>query len=115
MGKVLTFSLFRRTDCKSALAGLDEDDRVHPLLNGRETYAIGKNGTDPDKYRAGIIYVGLGPLKIGKDSEANRHALQNKLAHDGLMHGESPYFRVLPNRKPKWFWYFGTGSGNTLW
>jgi hypothetical protein len=43
-----------------------------------------------------------------------RKVFQNQFAHDFLMKGESKWFRVL-DTKPSWYWYFGTGSGNTLW
>ena len=43
----------------------------------------GGNINDPDRSN-GIIYFGFGPFKMGWDSENNRHALQNRLVHDGL-------------------------------
>ena len=103
--------------------GLDSDNRLFPEINGRETYTISKNGDDPDKYRAGIFYIGFGSFRIGRNSEINRHIFQNQFAHDFMMGGESPYFRrldELPTDDPyytpnKWYFYFGSGSGNTLW
>jgi RHS repeat-associated protein len=85
-----------------------------PDYNYRETYKENQYGDNPDKYRSGVLYVGFGPFKFGKNSENIRHLYQNQFAHDKLMKGESPYFKVL-EKKPKWYFYFGTGTGNTLW
>ncbi|MFW5872356.1 MAG: FG-GAP-like repeat-containing protein [bacterium] len=81
--------------------------------NMRETY-LETADAHPDQYRAGIFYIGFGSFKIGRNSEKNRNIFQNKFAHDFMMGGESPYFLVL-DRKPMWYFYFGTGTGNTLW
>ena len=43
-----------------------------------------------------------------------RHIFQNIFAHDIIMRGDSPYFKVL-DRDPCWYFYNGTGTGNTLW
>lgn len=97
--------------------GLDHDDRrtfEDPDANGRETYTISANGDDPDEYRSGLLYVGLGPFKIGADSEKVRNFFQNKLAHDILCGGDSPYFKVL-DRPGQTYFYFGTGTGSSLW
>jgi RHS repeat-associated protein len=85
-----------------------------PDANGRETYTISANGDNPDEYRAGLFYVGLGPLKIGANSEQIRNIFQNKFAHDFLCRGNSPYFKVL-DRPSHAYFYFGTETGNTLW
>ena len=81
---------------------------------GRMTYTTGKNGENPDEYRAGVFYVGFGPFRIGGNSESIRNIFQNHFAHDFLCKGDSPYFRVL-DRDPQVYFYFGTGTGNTLW
>lgn len=97
--------------------GLSSDDRRtfdDPDSDGRETYTISANGDNPDTYRAGIWYVGIGPIKIGANSEKVRDLLQNKLAHDFLCKGNSPYFKVL-NRPSRAYFYFGTETGGTLW
>jgi RHS repeat-associated protein len=73
------------------------------------------DGGTADKYRAGVVYVGFGPLKIGRNSEKNRHAIQNRFAHDFMMGGDSPYFRVDKSKKSTWYFNIGSGSGNTLW
>jgi hypothetical protein len=75
---------------------------------------MASNGNDPDKYRSGVFYIGFGPIKIGRNSEKIRNTFQNKFAHDFLMGGESPYFLWL-DKDPRWYFYFGSGTGNTLW
>lgn len=97
--------------------GINHDDRRtynDPEANNRETYTINESGDDPDRYRAGILYVGLGPVKLGVNSENIRHFFQNRFAHDFLCRGDSPYFKVL-NRPTQGYFYFGTGTGSNLW
>ena len=64
-----------------------------------------------DQYRAGVFWVGAGPLRVGWNSEGIRHVFQNLMIHDpyGI-----PRFTVL-NRKPRPYFYFGSGTGSTLW
>jgi RHS repeat-associated protein len=85
----------------------------YTLINGHNTY-IANNGYDPNKYRAGVLSFGFGPFRFGRNSEGIRKAFQNQFAHDFLTGGQSKWFRVLPIQ-PSWYWYFGTGTGNTLW
>lgn len=85
-----------------------------PDVDGRETYTISSNGDDPNEYRAGVFYVGIGPIRIGGNSEQIRNCFQNKFAHDFLCQGDSPYFKVL-DRPSQTYFYFGTGTGSTLW
>jgi len=97
--------------------GVDSDDRrtfKDPDANGRETYTLSANGDNPDEYRAGVLYVGLGPFKIGANSEQIRNYFQNKFAHDFLCQNNSPYFKVL-DRPAQTYFYFGTETGSTLW
>ena len=97
--------------------GVDHETRRtfdDPDANGRETYTISANGDNPDRYRAGLFYVGFGPFKVGANSEQIRHLFQNRFAHDFLCKKESPYFKVL-DRPGKAYFYFGTETGNTLW
>ncbi len=97
--------------------GMDHDVRnvfEDPERNGRNTYTISDNGDNPDEYRAGIFYVGVGPFKIGVNSEKVRDLFQNRFAHDFLCQKDSPYFKVL-DRPNNTYFYFGTESGNTLW
>lgn len=97
--------------------GLDSGDRRtfnDPEADGRETYTISANGDNPDEYRAGLLYVGLGPFKIGVNSEQVRNFFQNKFAHDLLCQSSSPYFKML-DRPTQTYFYFGTETGSTLW
>ena len=48
------------------------------------------------------------------NSEIIRHVSQNRFAHDCLTGGRAFWFKVL-DIDPTWFWYLGTGNGNTLW
>ncbi len=96
--------------------GLDTKSRSRADINNRKHYVLNtETGTDPDKYRMGNFYIGFGPFRIGSNSEANRNFFQNKLAHDRLMNPKVPYFKVLPERKKKRYFYFGFGTGNTTW
>ncbi len=88
--------------------GLNPDDRED---NG-EFYLPNANGDNPDKYRAGVAYLGIGPFRFGGDSEGIRHTFQNRLAHDFLRPG-TPHFREL-DRTNKFFFQFGSGGG-FLW
>ena len=82
--------------------------------SGKLTYTLNGDGDDPDQYRAGILYMGIGPIKIGVNSEKIRHCFQNRFAHDLLCRGDSPYFKVL-DRPTKSYIYFGSETGGTLW
>lgn len=77
--------------------------------NGWDTYYSGTSN-DP-KLRAGVLSVGFGPLRIGRNSERIRNTFQNELIHKNI---GTPLFKVL-TIAPKRYWHFGTGSGNTLW
>ena len=97
--------------------GVDHDVRRifnDPDRGGRETYTISANGDNPDEYRAGYWYVGVGPIKMGWNSEGVRDFIQNKFAHDWICKKDSPYFRVL-DRPGGLYFYFGTETGSTLW
>jgi RHS repeat-associated protein len=63
-------------------------------------YTTGINGENPDEFRAGILYVGFGPIKLGINSEGIRDKTQNWL-HRNVT--DDPTFRELP-RKPKFYW-----------
>ena len=82
--------------------------------NHKATYGTGRNGENPDEYRAGVLYVGYGPFRIGQNGEKIRNLFQNRFAHDFLCQGDSPYFKVL-DRVGQAYFYFGTGTGNSLW
>ena len=83
-------------------------------MGGRETYTIGANGENPNEFRAGVFYVGFGPFKVGANNEQIRNTFQNRFAHDFLCKGDSPYFQVLDRPRQSYF-YFGSGTGNSLW
>ena len=71
---------------------------------------ISNNGYEPDKYRAGVLSIGFGSFRIGRNSEKIRAAIQNTI-HDWI---DCPRFHKM-DITPEWFWGFGQGSGNTLW
>ena len=77
------------------------------------TVYLENNGYDPNKYRLGTLSFGVGPFRLGRNSESIRHVLQNKFAHDFMTGGKTKWFEVLPLR-PRWYWGFGFG-GATLW
>lgn len=69
--------------------------------------AIGKdNETDTNieaegkDYRAGILYLKIGSIKIGYDSEAIRDITQNNL-HEKY---GWPTFRIKTKKKSHWVW-----------
>ncbi|MCK9292226.1 MAG: polymorphic toxin type 23 domain-containing protein [Bacteroidales bacterium] len=70
----------------------------------------GGNIDDQDRSN-GIIYFGFGRFKIGWDSEKNRHALQNRLAHDGLriqpQYGWRYPWILLLDRSSRFVFQFG--------
>jgi RHS repeat-associated protein len=92
--------------------GLDPSDRNVNLDKGGKygLYVINAQGDDPDKYRAGVGYVGIGPFRFGNDSESRRHKIQNELVHDKV---GSPHFKEL-DRPNRFYFQVGTGSG-FLW
>ncbi|MFV0419287.1 MAG: RHS repeat-associated core domain-containing protein [Dysgonomonas sp.] len=89
--------------------GLTKKMRDTDPIDGWETYTSGT--ADEPKYRVGALSFGFGPLRIGRNSEAIRNTFQNNLIHKNI---GSPLFRVL-DIASSWYWYFGFGSGNTLW
>ena len=93
--------------------GLDWKKRQEntTTIDGHITY-IGETAND-EKLRAGVLYLGFGSVKIGRNSEQIRKVFQNRFAHDFLTGGDAKWFQVLPI-PPSWFFYFGTG-GSTLW
>ena len=70
------------------------------------TYRKGPYG-DPDKYRNGILSIGIGPFSFGRDSENIRAGIQNWI-HD-LPFIKSARFEYMPNKKSKWYFQFGGG------
>jgi hypothetical protein len=68
------------------------------------------SGNDPDEYRVGIGYIGIGPFRFGNDRESRRHRVQNQLVHDKI---GSPRFTII-NRPNRFYFQFGSGGGY-LW
>lgn len=68
---------------------------------------------NPDQ-RAGVLYVGFGNLRFGRNSESIRHAFQNRFAHDRLTGGDAYWFLPL-DIEPSVYFQYGTGTGDTLW
>jgi hypothetical protein len=78
-------------------------------------YTDGPNGTyvkgpysNPDKYRNGILYLGIAGLRIGWDSEGIRNYFQNTKVHDPM--GIPRFKRTNKSGQP----YFQFGSGG-IW
>lgn len=68
---------------------------------GRETYTKEcPTCPDPNQYRLGAVYVGYQNYQFGWNSEAIRHGIQNKWAHDGLQKGQAKWFKVLDSSYP---------------
>lgn len=88
---------------------LNREDPIDPAT-GKPTYVKNAYGNDPDKYRAGVGYIGIGPFRFGNDTEKRRNKVQNQLIHD---HSGDPHFKVL-DRPNKSYFQFGT-QGGFLW
>jgi hypothetical protein len=87
----------------------DENGVVHNNVND-DGYYINHGPGDPNKYRFGSFYSKAGPFRFGRNSENIRYGIQSTI------HGWTgdPNFEKL-NRRRRFYWYFGTGTGNTLW
>jgi len=76
------------------------------------------NSIDDLSQRAGILYMGVGPLRIGWDAEGIRHFFQNQFAHDFINGGSQgsnyPWVKTFKGVH-KFYWFFGSSNGNTLW
>lgn len=92
--------------------GLKSQDRRSSDIegNGILTY-IKTDSNDPDRYRAGIAYFGVGSLSIGRNSEQIRHLIQNKIIHKSI---NSPYFGVT-GASPSYYFKYGTINSWSLW
>lgn len=102
--------------------GFRTETRRAKMLNGKEVYIAGPEGSgvDPDKYREGIKYFGIGPFRFGRNGEWNRRNIQNKFAHDhkviDFKTGRTvPYFKFLVDVPTKRYFYFGTGGGSGVY
>ena len=89
------------------------------MVKNEETYIKNEFDDNPDEFRYGGLYAGVGGLQLGVNSEGVRHAIQNKFAHDfmgGLIDEPIPHFAIDKSKNPTRFhWNIGTGTGNTLW
>jgi len=59
---------------------------------------------DPDKYRHGVLSLGIGPISFGNDSEWIRDLIQNQIVHRLI---GSTYFRYMEDRKDRLYFQFG--------
>jgi len=66
-----------------------------------------KQSYGANKYSAGVLYAGFGPVRVGWDSEGLRHFFQNKIGHD-IISPTSPHI-YRQYRKPRFFWQLGGG------
>jgi hypothetical protein len=66
------------------------------------TYGLGI--TDPNEYRAGVLYLKVGPFKFGPNNEGIRDYFQNGLHDTKKIH--TPRFLKL-DRPNKWLWQIG--------
>ena len=86
--------------------------------DGTEENPYHFSGGDIDKQHHGILSLGFGPFRIGWDSEKIRHTFQNRMAHDHLW--KYNYGKVYPwvldnGQDDSFFFYLGSGAGNTMW
>jgi len=85
-------------------------------INNARVFKGGSIGDSSQSH--GIFYVGLGPIRIGRDTEQIRQTFQNEIAHDGFNGGSRgsnyPWVLML-NRSDCWFFQFGWGNGSTLY
>ena len=88
--------------------GFDWDDREFhdPKKGPNGTYKI-KNpyALHPEKYRHGVLSLGVGAISIGIDSEKIRRGIQHFI-HD-LPFVNSPHFEYVPSKKNKFYFQFG--------
>jgi hypothetical protein len=94
------------------------DPGLNDAVVQNHTYQTSVYGSDPDKYRAGVLYMGVGPVKAGINSEHVRAVIQNDIIHDNLVKlfagYTSPHFRELDIPDSPYF-YIGSGTGNSLY
>ncbi|MFT3740241.1 MAG: polymorphic toxin type 23 domain-containing protein [Breznakibacter sp.] len=101
----------------TGMAGGDGYDMIGTGVKGAPRVFTGGDIDDPRK-RAGVLYIGFGPIRIGANSEGIRHTFQNRLAHDQFWtynYGEQYPWVLKLDKNPRFYWYFGTGTGNTNW
>lgn len=86
-------------------------------IKGSPSVFEGRDIDDP-RQRAGILYLGFAGIRLGLDTEGIRHMFQNRMTHDrfwtqnyGNMY---PWIRRIEKR-PRFYVYLGSGTGNTTW
>lgn len=93
------------------------DGTLMEQKTGDITHLFGGNIGDANE-SYGIIYFGLGPVRVGGDSEKNRHIIQNEIAHDALHFKQNgkgvPWIREI-GRSPRKYFQFGWGNGTNLY
>lgn len=103
----LGLNLFTGDPAKSkGLRRIIEDDGAYG------TYLLASDGSNPDKYRLGVLYLRYKIFRLGTNSEYIRHWTQNRLIHDH--NAKAPQFAMMDK---KWRLYGGFYTYNpfTAW
>ena len=86
------------------------DDSTKEKLGGEN--GDSRNGTykknpfgDPNKYRHGVLYGGIGPFEFGIDNEKVRELFQNRIVHD--RYSNTAHFKYLYGRGNKFYFQLG--------
>ena len=89
----------------------DGPNSVHPTLS-KEKRGGYYNGGTADKYRLGAAYFSYKGFRFGRNSEAIRHAIQNKFAHTTASY--QPWYKVL-DIQPQGYFQYQPANPYTLW
>ena len=91
--------------------GKDDDSR-HDGPEGPRSDGLQYKG-ETNVHRVGLIYFGIGNIRIGYNSEKNiRAGIQN--TYHRMIH--CPFWDVLDNQYPdRFYWYVGSTGGSILW
>jgi hypothetical protein len=90
------------------------ETRPSSEINGKRTYD-GGGKYSPDKYRLGAAYFGYKNMRVGGNSEAIRHVIQNRFAHDFMTSGRAKWFRVLNKNPATLYGNVGNQNPYSLW
>ncbi|MBP9132627.1 MAG: VCBS repeat-containing protein [Saprospiraceae bacterium] len=95
---------------------LESKEKYRPaaLIDGKMTY-IEKNGSKPNQYRLGALYIGYKGTRLGYTSETIRHIFQNRFAHDFIQKGAAKHFERLSGHEGIYSQYFGIKNKYTTW
>ena len=85
---------------KERMGNIDPDKGPNGTYRIKNPYAL-----HPEKYRHGVLSLGIGPISIGYDSEKIRRGIQHFI-HD-LPFVNSPHFEYVPTKKDKFYFQFG--------